>query len=63
MWLTIISIVDKLLGLLGTWLPWQLKRSDESKAAREVAQKEMDDAVKNNDNNAYWNARARKHRV
>jgi hypothetical protein len=63
MWLAIIAIVDKILGMLGALVPWWIKRSDESKAARAVAQKEMNDAVKANDLDAYWNARARKRRA
>ena len=57
MWLAIIAVVDKLLGLLGAWLPWQLKRSDEAKKARELAQKEMDDAKTSGDFEAWKRAR------
>jgi hypothetical protein len=63
MWLSIIAVVDKLLSLVVTWLPWQLKRSDEAKSARDLAQKEMQDAVKNKDIDAYWAARSRRNRV
>ena len=63
MWLAIIAVVDKLLGIIGTWLPWQLNRSDASKKAKDAAQADMDAAVKNGDNDAYWEARARKRRA
>lgn len=60
MWLTILALIDKLLGLFGAWLPWQLKRSDESKKKRETAQAEMQEAVKKGDLDAYWNARSKR---
>ena len=60
MWLAIIAIADKLLSLLVSWLPWQLKRSDESKKKREQAQADMDTAAKKGDYDAYWRARADK---
>ena len=63
MWLGIIAIIDKLLGIIGAWLPWQLKRSDESKKARDAAQKEMQEAALKGDEDAYWAARSRRDRA
>ena len=60
MFLAIIAVVDKLLGLLGAWLPWQLNRSDESQKKRDEAQKEMDDAKKTGDFEAWKSARSRR---
>ena len=57
MWLAIIAIVDKLLSLAVSWLPWQLKRSDESKKAHDAAQADMDKAAKGGDYEAWYRAR------
>lgn len=57
MWLAIIAVIDKLLGLLGAWLPWQLKRSDEAKKKRDASQADMDKAAKGGDYDAWYRAR------
>lgn len=63
MWLGIISLVDKIFGILGALTGFWIKRSDESKKKRDEAQKEMQDAVKAKDLDAYWSARSRRNRV
>jgi hypothetical protein len=63
MWLGIIALADKIFGILGALTGFWIKRSDESKKKRDEAQKEMNDAVKANDNDAYWNAKSRRDRV
>lgn len=62
MWLSVIAVVDKLLSLLVTWLPWKLKRSDESKKKHDEAQKEMDDAAKKGDFDVWKKARHNRNR-
>lgn len=63
MWLAIIAVVDKLLGLLATWLPWKLKRSDESKKKRDLAQADMNSAAKIGDFDAWKKARHDRNRA
>jgi hypothetical protein len=58
MWLAIIAIVDKLLSLAVSWLPWKLKRSDEAKKKYDEGQAAMDAAVKAGDWDAFDRARA-----
>ena len=58
MWIGIIAIVDKILTLLCSWLPWQLKRSDESKNKREAAEIRMLDAEFKGDFDAWKKARS-----
>lgn len=61
MWLGIIALVDKLLGIVGQWFGWFIKVSDEDKKRRLDAQAKMDEAAKKGDYDAYWAARADKH--
>jgi hypothetical protein len=63
MWLAIISIFDKLLSLAVSWLPWQLKRSDASKAKRDLEQALMDKAAKEGDYDAWKEAHYRRNRA
>lgn len=62
MWLAIIGIIDKVLGMFSNLVPFWIKRSDEDKKKHDTAQAEMDEAVKKGDNDAYWSARARRDR-
>lgn len=63
MWLGIIALADKIFGIIGQLTGFFIKRSDESKKKRDEAQKEMQDAVKAKDLDAYWNARSRRNRA
>jgi hypothetical protein len=60
MWLSIISLVDKIFGILQQLTGFWIQRSDASKQFRDKAQAEMDEAVKKGDSDAYFNARARR---
>ena len=62
MWLSILSLLDKVFGALGQLLGWWIKRSDESKKKRDAEQAVMDQAVKDGDHDAYWNAKSRRDR-
>ena len=62
MWLAIIAVVDKVLGIFGNLVPFWIKRSDESKKKRDAAQEKMDAAVEKGDWDAYWNARSKRNR-
>lgn len=63
MWLSIIAVLDKLLGIVGQLTGWWIKRSDESKKQRDAAQAEMDLATKEGNFDAYWNARAKRNKA
>jgi hypothetical protein len=57
MWLAIMAIVDKMLSLAVSWLPWQLKRSDEAKKKHDAAQADMDKAAEMGSFDAWKKAR------
>jgi hypothetical protein len=63
MWLGIIALADKIFGIIGQLTGFWIKRSDESKIAKNKAQAEMDEAARKGDYDAYWNARARRNRA
>jgi len=63
MWLGIISLLDKVFGVLGQLTGFWIQRSDASKKKREAAQAKMDDAVEKGDWDAYWNARSKRNRT
>ena len=63
MWLMILAIADKALSLLVSWLPWQLKRADESKKVHDEQQIHMDIAAEKGDFDAWKNARYRRDRA
>lgn len=63
MWIAILGIVDKVLGIFDQLTGFFIKRSDASKQIRDKAQADMQEAVKKGDLDAYWNARSRKRRA
>ena len=63
MWLAILAIIDKILGMFSNLVPFWINRSDASKKARDAAQVEMQAAVQKGDLNAYWDARSRRNRA
>jgi len=63
MWLGIIALADKIFRIIGQLTGFWIKRSDDSKKKRDEAQKEMQDAVKAKDLDAYWDARSRRNRA
>ena len=58
MWIAILGIIDKLLGMFDFFA----KRSTESRKNRAAAQVQMNKAVKRGDHDAYWDARAIRNR-
>jgi len=58
MWLAILAIADKILGILG----WLTKRSDESAKIRREQQAVMDEAAKKGDFDAWKTARSKRNR-
>ena len=60
MWLAVISLADKIFGILQQLTGFWITRSDESKKARAIAQADMDDAVRRGDFDAFKNARNRR---
>lgn len=63
MWLGIIALLDKVFGILGQLTGFWINRSDEAKKKRDLAQKDMDAAVKNGDWDAWDRARADRNSV
>ena len=62
MWLTILSLADKVFDVIGQLTGFWIRRSDASQKKRDKAQAEMQKAVKDGDLDAYWNARSRRNR-
>lgn len=62
--LAIIAFLDKLIeNIVGPIIGFIIRRSDISKKKKDEAQAEMDQAAKEGNYNAYWNARSRRNRA